>query len=822
MRLTQPSLYALAVAFVLLGVILATCGGAPVPVPTLMSQSFQDATKEPVLFIHGIATPGTDSFNCSDHDVWGDAKQVLEGTNRAYPVDGQTANWSYTNLITLGYYTNDKNCDVQLAPNNPNRPQAQSNNPLLDISAVLLDIERNCGVAKNTTVNKEHTSIEMLSCMVAWYIWDNFSNPNGPGKGHNVRVVAHSMGGLIIRYALYASRDACIRETLDSQNICLNFPPSLRINNVVTIDTPHGGTAADVICNGCLEGNEMVSHASGNDFMGTLYDHAQSPQGQGGTMWMLMGSACAFLGCSPTDSISAFTNSRYMKGAWLKVLYTCGHDEPIGIGTAHYPSVCYGHGSFLTDSSPYWGKNAPDWGSGALPNWGPGFVTPGNGGTYVKFCTYCTADQDGTNDTPNMPHSLYMVKYGLLGIDPRHDSYQGGASTSPIPAPSPTLMPPTQTDCPAPGTARPAVMEPFSTGSDPTIVYVENKGPSNAPTLGILQRYDVTRKSTTEIVELANTGITDAQVSTDGQWVMFVSQVSGQFKLQMVRMDGQGLQTLYCASSTQRISDTYWSPDQKSVAFETTTVDEYGLSTFTFTLYLLNISSGSLQTKQLLPVNSHIEGYFPFTWLDNARIYIIASLDTPQSLNTPTEVYILDTTNLQSNNLRLVPGVRVGLSWDFVTSADGTKLFLSQSVSVHGLQGGPSSITVQPATGGSQNTIYMNSILAVKEIQVISSTSLLLLIENQNPDGGTNTSQNGLWKMNTDGSGLTRLTSEGPTDFGTLGGVSRDGSLYALETFDDQSRTNALLIGPLSGGASTQVTSFSDGTQLQIAGWTTM
>src|SRR5947209_9833448 len=102
-------------------------------------------------------------------------------------------------------------------------------------------------------------------------------------------------------------------------------------------------------------------------------------------------------------------------------------------------------------------------------------------------------------------------------------------------------MPPTQTSCPPQGQGRPAVTAPLTLGSHQNIVYVYNTS-----TAGILRRYDVSTGQKTTIVSLSNVAISDAQVSTDGQYVLFLSKVSGQPAIQMVRMDGQGLQTLYC------------------------------------------------------------------------------------------------------------------------------------------------------------------------------------------------------------------------------------------------------------------------------------
>src|SRR5215469_12692939 len=98
-----------------------------------------------------------------------------------------------------------------------------------------------------------------------------------------------------------------------------------------------------------------------------------------------------------------------------------------------------------------------------------------------------------------------------------------GSGTSPAhggPTPAPTL-PATQTSCPAAGTARAAVMTPFMLGGHPNIVYIVNEFQGHNPTFGTLKRYDVATGNKTEIIKLPNTTINDAQLSADGQWIVF-------------------------------------------------------------------------------------------------------------------------------------------------------------------------------------------------------------------------------------------------------------------------------------------------------------
>jgi hypothetical protein len=138
-------------------------------------------------------------------------------------------------------------------------------------------------------------------------------------------------------------------------------------------------------------------------------------------------------------------------------------------------------------------------------------------------------------------------------------------------------MPPTQTSCPANGTARAAIMRPVKLGKHPTIVYVYNEVPVNTTiAYGHLKLYDVTTGHKSVLVT-SGLSIEHAQVSADGQWVLFLSQIDPrgdrqhESMLQLVRMDGKGLQTLYClpANVVSRATNIQWSTDQKSVLIST-------------------------------------------------------------------------------------------------------------------------------------------------------------------------------------------------------------------------------------------------------------
>jgi hypothetical protein len=246
------------------------------------------------------------------------------------------------------------------------------------------------------------------------------------------------------------------------------------------------------------------------------------------------------------------------------------------------------------------------------------------------------------------------------------------------------LVPPTQTSCPPAGTARALVTAPLARGSHATIVY--RVIDSSASTL---KRYDVTTGQRMEIVRLPSAFIGGAQVSADGQWVLFTSgsKLNG-VKLQVVRVDGQGLQTLYC-DTTRSISDVQWSTDQRLIAFESNA----GNTGF---IKLLRVSNGTIQTALSQPLNTPY-AYQLRTWLDTNRLYLTRyDTDVP-----PDALAVLDLNkglHQTVSNLVSVVKPEPGAFQDFDNSYDGAHLFVAHSPCAYSCSG-PAEITVQPALG---------------------------------------------------------------------------------------------------------------------------
>ncbi|HET8840871.1 MAG TPA: hypothetical protein VFN35_05355, partial [Ktedonobacteraceae bacterium] len=193
-------------------------------------------------------------------------------------------------------------------------------------------------------------------------------------------------------------------------------------------------------------------------------------------------------------------------------------------------------------------------------------------------------------------------------------------------------MPATQTSCPADNTARAAILRPLALGAHQNLVYVYNEVPPNTSTsFGHLRRYDATTGQKIDIVT-SGLRIDSAQLSANGQWVLFLSipdprtDPQHSAMLQLVRMDGQGLQTLYCAPALVNgivvdpdsiVGHIQWSTDQQSIVFDQAAT----------TLRLLNISNGKLTTLLSSAQSRHF--YTPITWLDTHQLFL--SLNLPDA-----------------------------------------------------------------------------------------------------------------------------------------------------------------------------------------------
>lgn len=375
-----------------------------------------------------------------------------------------------------------------------------------------------------------------------------------------------------------------------------------------------------------------------------------------------------------------------------------------------------------------------------------------------------------------------------------------------------------------------------------------------------VQRYDTMTGKGTTIVQFKTDTISEAQISADGAWILFVNQLGNQSAIQMVRMDGQDLQTLHCAPAGQNIFNLSWSPDQQLVAFDEGT-DFFTNSRIPLpgaaNTYLLQLTTGRLQTLLIQPLLSAdstastsalVSGYWPLYWLDTNHLFLreyirCCGIDDPLG----ARLYLLDTSKgaeQQVSNLHMFTQLDGGSYEGIALSPDRRKLFLSHCSCGFPAGIGPSSITEQSPTGERARTIYTDTTSAMTSVIILNQSALLVLVEsydNADAVAKVDTSQNGLWRINTDGSGWTRLTVEYVNQQTTLNtatqypwaNISRDGTTYAAQTTTMVSESadtyTTLYLGAVQGGTTKSIyrgplTGPTNALQstLSVVGWTTM
>lgn len=384
-----------------------------------------------------------------------------------------------------------------------------------------------------------------------------------------------------------------------------------------------------------------------------------------------------------------------------------------------------------------------------------------------------------------------------------------------------------------PVTLEPANMPALAGGNQPGVIYITQDTGNN------LVRYDPASETSRTILQL-DTPIQSATLSPDGQWVVLVTQTSfssGE-AIQMVRVDGQDLQTLYCSSGA--IDTALLSPDQQTLAFGEP--DDAGN-----TLRLLDLTTGQLHTavssKQsgyppapylhFLPASSPFPEYavhsghmtpltkgsstplvgslVPFKWQSNTSLYLSYSGGESLDSDPLLPLYLLKNTSLDANqqqsNLQLLQPAAATRTCGYLALTPDNQRMLC-GTGDRGLTT-PAvtsvSLRIQSLDGSSPQVLYNGKGEGSIMPSAVSHTSAAFLVQQ---DNGAS-----FWKVNTDGSGLTQLISA-QTSQELLGPatISPDGSLYALAGY------SSLLIGHLDGGS---VQTLSIQTRVpMLVGWT--
>ncbi len=355
-----------------------------------------------------------------------------------------------------------------------------------------------------------------------------------------------------------------------------------------------------------------------------------------------------------------------------------------------------------------------------------------------------------------------------------------------------------------------ATMTPLPQATGPAIFYMTGMGGYQAvPSATSLIRYDLaTGKQTTLVAPSDKSGISDVSLSPDKQWLLFSTYMQNQnqssTKLQLIRTDGSMLQTLYESCSGFFAPGLAWSPNEQLVAFANPNAG----------VNVLDLTTGQMQT---FLSNTAPFSVLPSSWINNQQLLV------KQNNNTRYTMYLLDVSkgvNQQIGNFTAIASIPM-LCGNFALSDDGTQLFSSSCTPFNsncqgGQVQGPSSVSVQSPIEHKSTIIYSSPNRAVTAIHPVSTSSLLIYIENTTGD----LSQDGLWKINTNGSGLTRLTTTNalPCQYGQAAypftQIASDSQSYALLYFDGGGQK--LVTGSLAGGSHTTIETHNANSSIHV------
>jgi hypothetical protein len=287
-------------------------------------------------------------------------------------------------------------------------------------------------------------------------------------------------------------------------------------------------------------------------------------------------------------------------------------------------------------------------------------------------------------------------------------------------------------------------------------------------------------------------------------------------ELQAVRIDGQGLQTLYCNSDGLRGLSV--SPDSHWVAFTGPTQYPGAANT----LHLLDTTTGKLLPGVDIPAqDSTVEFHnpVPSLWLSNTQVYL-----TDVSGSVPFNTYLFDIDKGEHQALSSLPIVSHQMYSNEET--DGTSLFLNavqcptRSKNDCTLDQATTMITRQPVQGGTAQTVFQDAQLRIYDLHMLDSRTLLVLT------GKPSENTLELWKVKSDGSSKTRLTSIATTADQSKQGVPA----HSLFVSPDSSQVIARYWPGAPGNAATQPCLGSPesgqmtplpitGTSTRIVGW---
>lgn len=249
-------------------------------------------THRPVLLIHGYAALGCPGFSGTGY--FGTMMSFLR--ERGFD----------QGLVPVGYYS----CDTSVGASVDGFGGADSY-----YGATGHEQAPDGRLSQNRDADIRH-----LAYQLAWMIYTDYAI-----RGVGVDIVAHSMGGLIVRWMLYRI-----------QAHDPSFPSALYVPEVVTLGTPHAGVGWAAFC-WTAQCRDMTPDSG---FLRELNRGAMDPQATGGTDWTIIGS--------DHDMVVSDRSALHM-----------GH-----VHRVEYVSPAYGHSDYLSDTSTatnaqvtYWGPN---------------------------------------------------------------------------------------------------------------------------------------------------------------------------------------------------------------------------------------------------------------------------------------------------------------------------------------------------------------------------------------------------------------------------------------------------------------------------------
>ncbi|GEM_PF-1965790 len=318
---------------------------------------------DPIVFIHGISY--NSSITCTGSGgLWSNPISYLQ--NWHIGLGSDEILWT-GQFYTVGYYDQDVRCGSD----------AQQGALGFQLSTRYNNWAPKCngygGTNNNDpTVGTNHEKLEHVSCEFAWFLWNSFSS-----AGINVKIVAHSMGGLITRYAIQKVQQG------DPA-----FPPLLYVSDVVTFSTPHGALTydqtklSDYFCGFCTQSTEMGTGSFMTDI--TNHDH---PSALNGTDWTLIGSLC---NCDPLDWQSQAT---YMSNSG-------GQSNNHRIGYSSAPA-CPGQ--------PGWpdGYDHGNWSNDQCDTFDASYW----------YCDGCSRTQSSFSFSNASPHSLHEMLFAFIYVN---------------------------------------------------------------------------------------------------------------------------------------------------------------------------------------------------------------------------------------------------------------------------------------------------------------------------------------------------------------------------------------------------------------------